>query len=146
MFQRILTVCVGNICRSPSAEILFRAALPEPEYQISSAGVGALVGKGIEATAAALLKAHGHATDSHAARMLTRDMLHHVDLVLAMEKPHIEHILSIAPEARGKVFLLGKWQDEREIADPYRRGDAAFALAYDQIAEGVAAWAARIKR
>lgn len=146
MFQRILTVCVGNICRSPTAEILLRAALPEPEHQVSSAGVGALVGKGVEATAARLLKAHGHATDKHAARMLTRDMLHHVDLVLAMEKPHIEHILSIAPEARGKVFLLGKWQNEREIADPYRRGDAAFALAYDQIAEGVAAWAARIKR
>lgn len=146
MFHKILTVCVGNICRSPTAEILLRAALPEPNHHVSSAGLGALVGKGIETTAANLLHAQGYATDKHVARMLTRDMLHHVDLVLAMEKPHIEHILSTAPEVRGKVYLLGKWQNEREIADPYRHGEAAFALAYDQIAEGVAAWAARIKR
>lgn len=146
MFQKILTVCVGNICRSPTAEILLRAELPEPRYHVSSAGVGALIGKGIENTAARVLEAHGHKANDHIARMLTRQMLHNVDLVLAMEKPHIEHILSTAPEARGKVFLLGKWQNDREIADPYRRGEAAFALAYDQIAEGAAAWAARIKR
>lgn len=146
MFNRILTVCVGNICRSPTAEILLRAHLPSPPYQVSSAGVGALVGKGVESTAARMLEANGFDPSGHVARMLTREMLHESDLVLAMEKPHLQHILSLAPEARGKVFLLGKWQNESEIADPYRRGEAAFALAYDQIAEGVAAWVARIKR
>lgn len=146
MFSRILIICVGNICRSPTAEVLLRARLPPPSYDVSSAGVGALVGKKVEPTAASLLAANGFNPSGHLARMLTREMLHEADLVLAMEKPHIEHILSIAPETRGKVFLLGKWQNEREIADPYRRGEAAFALAYDQIAEGVAAWAARIKR
>lgn len=145
MFNRILMVCVGNICRSPTAEILLQEMLPSPAYQISSAGIAALVGKGIEPTAQAILQTKGHATPEHQARQLSRDLLHSVDLVLTMEKRHVEHILGFAPEARGKVFLLGKWQKEREIDDPYRRGEAAFQLAYEQILEGSSAWATRIK-
>ncbi len=145
MFNRILTVCVGNICRSPTAEILLQEMLPTPTYQISSAGIGALVGKGVEPTALAILQAKGHTTPNHQARQLTRELLRSVDLVLTMEKRHVDHILGFAPEARGKVFLLGKWQKEREIDDPYRKGEAAFQLAYEQILEGTLAWATRIK-
>ncbi|MNL66713.1 Low molecular weight protein-tyrosine-phosphatase etp [compost metagenome] len=61
-----------------------------------------------------------------------------------MEKRHLEDILKIAPEARGKVFLLGKWQDDREIDDPYRQGKPAFVHAYALIEEAVHAWAQRL--
>ncbi len=145
MFNRILMVCVGNICRSPTAEILLQEMLPSPAYEISSAGISALVGKGIEPTAHAILQTKGHATPEHQARQLSRDLLRSVDLVLTMEIRHVDHILRFAPEARGKVFLLGKWQKEREIDDPYRKGEAAFMLAYEQILEGTRAWATRIK-
>lgn len=145
MFNNILTVCVGNICRSPTAEILLREALASPAFTVSSAGLGALVGKPIDQLAESVLQANGHPASSHSARQLTRELLHSADLVLTMEKRHVEHILGIAPEARGKVFLLGKWQKEREIDDPYRKGEAAFQLAYKQILEGTLAWATRIK-
>lgn len=146
MFKHTLTVCVGNICRSPTAEILLRETLTGPGYLVSSAGIGALVGKPVEATAANVLRAHGHVVHEHQARQLNRAMLHEADLVLAMERPHLEHMLQIAPEARGKIFLLGKWQADRAVPDPYRQDEAAFEAAYQMIAEGVAAWASRIHR
>ena len=63
-----------------------------------------------------------------------------------MEQHHINGVLSLAPEARGKVFLLGKWQDNREINDPYRQGRPAFVHAYALIDGAVNAWAQRLKR
>lgn len=146
MFKHILAVCVGNICRSPTAEILLREALANPGYTVSSAGIGALVGKPVEATAAGVLRTHGHFVHKHQARQLSRAMLHETDLILVMERPHMEHILKIAPEARGKIFLLGKWQADRAVPDPYRQNEAAFEAAYQMIAEGIAAWATRIHR
>lgn len=146
MFNRILMVCIGNICRSPTAEILLREALPLTGYTVSSAGLGALVDHPVERMAAAELVTRGHTLPEHRARQLDRGMLRQAELVLAMEKGHIEHILAMAPEARGKVFLLGKWQGDRCIADPYRKDQTAFATAYEQIAEGVAAWATNIHR
>ncbi|MDQ3598480.1 MAG: low molecular weight phosphotyrosine protein phosphatase, partial [Pseudomonadota bacterium] len=65
---------------------------------------------------------------------------------LVMERQHINAVLSMAPEARGKVLLLGKWQNEREISDPYRQGKAAFVHAYALIEEAVNAWAQRLAR
>ncbi|MNG27202.1 Low molecular weight protein-tyrosine-phosphatase etp [compost metagenome] len=63
-----------------------------------------------------------------------------------MERRHINDVLNIAPETRGKIFLLGKWQDEREISDPYGQGKPAFVHAYALIEEAVHAWARRLKR
>ncbi|MCY1364847.1 Low molecular weight protein-tyrosine-phosphatase Wzb [compost metagenome] len=145
MFKRILIVCVGNICRSPSAEVLLREALGTCDIQVGSAGLGALVDKPIEPTALAILQSHSHQPHEHRARQLTPGLLQEHDLVLVMEKRHQRDLLAMAPEARGKTFLLGKWQDDREIPDPYRQSEAAFEHAYALIREGVDAWARRIK-
>lgn len=146
MFKNILVVCIGNICRSPTAEILLREALPGQGFSVTSAGIGALVDKPIEAKAEQVLRAKGHPVHEHRARQLTREMLHEADLVLVMERFHMEHIQRMAPEARGKVFLLGKWHGECDVPDPYRKDDAAFMSAYELIGQGVAAWASRINR
>ncbi|MNO85941.1 Low molecular weight protein-tyrosine-phosphatase etp [compost metagenome] len=145
MFQRILIVCVGNICRSPTAEHLLRQALLGTDVQVSSAGLGALVDKPIERNALATLQQHGKQPHEHSARQLTSRMLRESDLVLVMEKRHLQGVSQIAPEARGKTFLLGKWQDDREIPDPYRQSEAAFEHAYALIKEGVDAWSKRIR-
>lgn len=144
MFNRILVVCVGNICRSPTAETLFKEALPSPEFQISSAGISAVIGHDIEPNAKGILQSCGHTPHTHQARQLNRGMLHEADLVLVMEYRHTQHIFSFAPEVRGKIHLLGKWQQEKEIADPYQHGEAAFLRAYQEIAQAVQAWTARI--
>ena len=82
----------------------------------------------------------------HISTQLTAAKINEADLILVMEQHHINGVLNLAPEARGKVFLLGKWQDNREINDPYRQGKPAFVHAYALIDAAVNAWAQRIKR
>lgn len=141
MFKNVLFVCVGNICRSPSAEVMLRQSVEGKGIQVSSAGLGALVGHGIDATAQALLIEHGLNGDSHRARQIDDAILGSADLVLTMERKHIHRIAEVAPQASGKTFLLGKWQQDREIPDPYRQQRPAFEHVYRLMAEGVESWA-----
>lgn len=140
MFKNILFVCVGNICRSPSAEVMLRQALAGRDIQISSAGLGALVDHGIDATAQELLVEHGLDGTAHRARQISPSILARADLVLTMERKHVKRIMETAPEASGKTFLLGKWQGDREIPDPYRQQRPAFEHVYKLMAEGVEGW------
>ncbi|QRY81988.1 low molecular weight phosphotyrosine protein phosphatase [Pseudomonas sp. PDNC002] len=145
MLNRILIVCVGNICRSPIAEHLLRESLHGTDIAVGSAGLGALRGHSTDSAALAILHRHGHRPQPHHARQLTVELLHEANLVLVMEQSQIQSVIRLAPEARGKTFLLGKWQADQEIPDPYRKGPEAFELAYELIAASVAAWAARIR-
>lgn len=145
VFNRVLMVCAGNICRSPTAEHLLRCELTDTGVHVSSAGLTALVGRPLEARALATLQRHGQQPQEHHARQLTAELLQAADLVLAMEQRHLQDIFRQFPESRGKTFLLGKWQHDREIPDPYRQGDAAFEHAYALIAQDAAAWAKRIR-
>jgi len=140
VFKNILVVCVGNICRSPSAEVMLREAVQGKGITVSSAGLGALVNHGVDATAQALLVEHGLDGSSHRARQIDRGILAASDLVLVMERKHVHRIIEIAPEASGKTFLLGKWQSDREIPDPYRQQRAAFEHVYALMDEGVKSW------
>lgn len=146
MFKKILVVCVGNICRSPTAELLLRNALAPGAISVTSAGLAACVGEGVEASARQVLEDHGHSAEGFRARQLTSDIVNESDLILVMEKQHVNQVLNIASHARGKVFLLGKWQSEREIQDPYRQGKAAFIHAHALIEDAVSAWAQRLVR
>lgn len=146
MVRKILMVCIGNICRSPTAENLMRDTLFRPDIQVKSAGLAAMVNYPIEPIAQSVLEEHGHTPIEHKAVQLTSESVCDADLILVMEKRHIVRVLSIAPEARGKVFLLGKWQDNREINDPYRQGKPAFTHAYALIKEAVQAWTQRLQR
>ncbi|MFV3369717.1 low molecular weight protein-tyrosine-phosphatase [Pseudomonas sp. NY15435] len=140
MFNQVLIVCIGNICRSPTAEHLLRQATQGTEIQCSSAGLSALVGQPLEANALATLVQHGQQPVSHRARQLTPKLLKDAELVLVMERKHLRDIHKQSPESRGKTFLLGKWQLDREIPDPYRQGTAAFEHAYALIDEAVTTW------
>ena len=146
LFKNILVVCIGNICRSPTAENLLRKALEPTDIVVRSAGLHALKNSPIEATALSVLEEHGHAPHDHRATQLTSAAINESDLILVMEHQHINAILSMAPAARGKIFLLGKWQDDREIKDPYRQGKPAFLHAYALIEAAVHAWAKRLAR
>lgn len=146
MVKKILIVCIGNICRSPTAENLLRGALAPSNVKVSSAGLAALVDSPIEPTARIVLEEHGFLPGEHKAIQLTPQAVSESDLVLVMEQRHINGVLNIAPEARGKVLMLGKWQDDREISDPYRQGKPAFVHAYALIEEAVHAWAQRLAR
>lgn len=142
MFNRILVVCVGNICRSPTGERLLRQL--KPNLVIDSAGVGALVGKSADNMAFDVAKEYSLDLSEHKAQQLTREMCTQYDLILVMEKKHIASVSNIAPEARGKIMLYGQWLDQKEIPDPYRQSKEAFEFAYQLIEQSAKEWAKRL--
>lgn len=144
MFKRILVVCVGNICRSPTAECLLHHALHDKGFTVSSAGLSAVKGSGVEKNAASVLENNGYQWANHIARQLNRQIINENDLILVMEQRHLQDVLKIAPEARGKTFLLGKWIDNQEIPDPYRHSYTMFEQVFTLIKKATDNWATRL--
>lgn len=138
MFDSILVVCIGNICRSPIGERLLKQLLPEKH--ICSAGVGAVVGSAVDLTAEKVATNHGLDTAGHIARQITPEMCHRADLILAMTQENIEQIYYLVPEARGKVMLFGKWLNDVEIPDPYKQKQKAHEQAYKLLEEAAETW------
>ena len=133
MFDSILVVCTGNICRSPIGERFLRRALPDKK--IDSAGTGALVGHCADDSATRIAEKHGISLAGHKGKY---------DLILVMEKSHLEQIGRIAPEARGKTMLFGQWLNQKEIPDPYRKSDEAFASVYQLIEQAGLRWVEKL--
>ena len=126
MFKRVLIVCAGNICRSPVAERLLRNEVGGRGIEGHSAGLTAVRGHAMDATARELLEAHGADGEGHVARQVESTMLRQHDLILAMDRAQLSALRGMAPEASGKLFLLGKWIGDRDIPDPYRQHREAF--------------------
>lgn len=139
MFNKILVVCVGNICRSPTAERLLKQY--HPQITVESAGLGALVGKGADAAAKSVAESHQLSLEGHCARQVTGRLCRDYDLILTMEKRHIASLHELAPEMRGKVMLFGHWDNEREIPDPYRKSREAFEAVYALLERSARQWA-----
>jgi len=146
MFNSVLMVCVGNICRSPMAEALLINRLSDSNYSkinIASAGVGALVGHEADATAKELMTEKNIDVSMHRARQLNTELISEYDLILVMEKGHINAVHNIAPSSKGKVHLLGKWSDF-EISDPYMQPRREFEVALELIERGVDEWVEKV--
>lgn len=143
MINSILTVCIGNICRSPMAEGLFSKSLPS--LQVSSAGLGALVGHKPDALAIELMQVKGIDISNHIARQLNQTICAGADIILVMDKEQRRHIENKYPSARGKVFRLVEILD-KDVPDPYRMGRSAFVDALELIEQGAGAWIERIKK
>jgi protein-tyrosine phosphatase len=123
------------------AEFLFRARLSEhSDTHVSSAGIGALVGKPVADTALEILREQGIDGSAHRARQVTQGMLARADLILAMEDKHLKRLYELAPEIRGRAFLLGKWQDDQPVPDPYRQQRPAFDHAFQLISDATDSW------
>ncbi|HHT5678578.1 TPA: protein tyrosine phosphatase [Raoultella planticola] len=142
MFDSILVVCTGNICRSPIGERFLRKAMPGKK--IDSAGTGALVGHKADESAIKIASLHNISLEGHKGRQLTSALARQYDLILVMEKSHIEQIGKIAPEVRGKVMLFGYWLNQREIPDPYRKSEEAFISVYQLIEESGQRWVEKL--
>jgi len=142
MFNSILVICTGNICRSPIGERLLRKALPD--RRIDSAGVGALVNHSADASAVSVAKRHGVSLEGHVGRQFTRALGQQYDLLLVMDHSHLTQVTRIAPEVRGKTLLFGHWLGGKEIPDPYRKSDEAFESVYKLIDQASQQWVARL--
>jgi protein-tyrosine phosphatase len=141
--KTILVVCEGNICRSPMAQGLMAAALPDAN--VRSAGLGALIGSPADETALRLMQARGIDISAHRAQQITRVMCLESDVVLVMDAEQRERLEQVYPQARGRVFRVGE-HTKRDIPDPYRQPEKAFSDALSLIDEGVREWLHRINR
>ncbi|PMI08515.1 phosphotyrosine protein phosphatase, partial [Vibrio splendidus] len=103
MFNKILVVCVGNICRSPTGERVLQKLLPNKE--VASAGIAAeksrLIGKPADDTAILIAAENGVDVENHQSQQVTPQLCAQYDLILVMEKGHLEALTQISPEARG---------------------------------------------
>ncbi len=107
--MHLLFVCTGNICRSPTAERLTRAYAEYhglTELIASSAGIRAVVGYGMEPTAAEVLRELGGDPTGFHARPLSTAMVDDADLVLAMSTRHRARVLEQSPRAMRRTFTL----------------------------------------
>ncbi|EPU4477662.1 protein tyrosine phosphatase [Klebsiella pneumoniae] len=138
MFDSILVVCTGNICRSPIGERILQRAFPGKI--IESAGTGALVGQNADRQAYNVASQNGLSLDGHKGRQFTSSLSREYELILVMEKYHMEQIGKIAPEARGKTLLYGQWIGQKDIPDPYRKSDEAFFSVYKLIEQASQGW------
>jgi protein-tyrosine phosphatase len=135
---RILTVCTGNICRSPLAERLLQHGLDQlapGAYRVDSAGTGALVGAAMEPHIEGFVRVLGASADNFSARQLTAAILAEQDLVLALTRRHRSRIMELHPGMLKKAFtlrelarLLPQVQTHRGAA-PRERWEAVIPLA-----------------
>ncbi|PCK33643.1 low molecular weight protein-tyrosine-phosphatase [Pseudoalteromonas piscicida] len=140
MFDSVLMVCAGNICRSPTAEYVLKSKLVDQNITVSSAGLTALEGKPADSIAQELTQARNIDMSGHQGRQLSESIVAQNSLILVMEQRHLDDVCTRHPQARGKTFLLGKWIGDKEIPDPYRQSREAFEHVYELIDSACSAW------
>ncbi|MEA5206378.1 arsenate reductase/protein-tyrosine-phosphatase family protein [Enterobacter mori] len=142
MFNSILVICTGNICRSPLGERLLRQCISD--MKIDSAGTHGLVGCPADTRAEKIALSHGLSLNGHVSRKIDLEMVGRYDLILAMGPKHINHVTTLAPEARGKTLLFGQWIGEQEIPDPFARNLQTFEHVYHLLSQASQEWAKRL--
>ncbi len=139
---RVLFVCMGNICRSPTAEGVFRRLLAETpldlEVVVDSAGThGYHVGKPPDPRASNAAARRGIDLSSLRGRQATVADLESFDYVLAMDRANVEDLRALAPvELHHKIRLFMEFApdwNEHEVPDPYYGGSRGFEQVLDMI-------------
>ena len=147
MPYRVCFVCSGNICRSPTAEVVLRRLLAEAGLSgmtsVDSAGLGGWhAGADADARTVAALRARGYDVRRHHARQFRMADFAERDLVVALDASHERDLLALAPTgaARDKVRLLRSYDPaaaggtgDLDVPDPYFGGDADFEHVLDLV-------------
>lgn len=137
---------MGNLCRSPIAAALFQARVPAGRCTVVSSGLAAQAGRPVDPGAIAVLERHGLRALDTVARPFDPGAVGPCDLVLAMQRRHLQALRAQALDARARMHLLGRWTRPREIDDPIGGSDEDFERAFVAIARSVDAWCARDRR
>ena len=142
MYHNILIVCLGNICRSPTAERIMQKKLPC--HRISSAGIKALAGKDADFQAIKTALKHGVIVAGHTARQLTAPMCEQADLILVMEPCQIDMVADIHPPARSKTMLFAQWLPKKTVPDPYKQSSEMFEAVFEQLNAAADTWKTKL--
>ena len=140
--HKVLFVCLGNICRSPTAEGVFRNLLADQQLadriEVDSAGTHAYhVGQPPDPRAQAAAARRGIDISALRGRQADPSDLHEFDYVVAMDRQNQEALLAISTaETRSKVRLFMEFTDrypDTEVPDPYYGGGSGFDQVIDMI-------------
>lgn len=146
MFKNILFICVGNICRSPTAEYWARDQLQNKglsNIQISSAGIHAMVDHLIAKEAMTILNQLNIDASQHRARQVDKKIIDAAEIIFTMENWQKNELSFAFQESRGKIFTLGKWTNE-DITDPYRQEQIVFERVFELIKESWGLWQSKL--
>lgn len=143
----VLFVCLGNICRSPAAEGVFRALVAQAGLAeligIDSAGTsGWNLGKPPDSRAQAVVRRRGIDISMLRARRVAPEDFHRFDYVVAMDAANVFTLAALCPvDAGNRLHLLLDFAPEtghREVPDPYHGGPDAFERMLDLVEMGAA--------
>ena len=149
----ILFVCMGNICRSPTAEGVFRRKVQDRRLEgrvtIDSAGTDAYhVGESPDQRAQRAAEKRGYDLSRIRARKVVADDFDRFDLILAMDKRVLDSLKRICPSGYGYRLALfmdyARNFDADEVPDPYYGGAQGFERVLDMIEDGTEGLLARI--
>lgn len=132
---RVLFVCMGNICRSPAAEIIFRKLVDDSglsdRFEIDSAGtISYHAGNLPDRRMSETLRKRGYSVTGEARQIRTRD-LSHFDYILTMDEMNLEEVRSLDPSGthHGKIIPMVRFaghHDDPHVPDPYYGGQQGF--------------------
>jgi protein-tyrosine phosphatase len=139
---KVLFVCTGNICRSPTAEGVFKALVEKAsladEITSDSAGTGDYhIGEAPDPRTQSAARSRGYDLSPLCARQVRRLDFSEFDYILAMDESHLRQLKELSPpEHAGKVKLFMDFAGEgagREVPDPYYGGAQGFEHVLDMV-------------
>ncbi len=136
--MRIALVCLGNICRSPMADVVLEQRLLDEglDVEVVSAGTaGYHVGAPMDRRAAATLSAAGYDPSRHRARQFDAAWFEDCDLVLAMDADNHAALLRIAGPSADRLRLFRSFDPagSGDVPDPYYGGDEGFQAVLEMV-------------
>lgn len=141
---KVLFVCTGNICRSPTAEGVFKSVVEKAgltdRISSDSAGTGDYhIGEAPDPRAQSAALGRGYDLSPLCARQVSSSDFREFDYVLAMDETHLRQLRCLCPpEHAGKIGLLMAFAGEgtaREVPDPYYGGARGFERVLDMVEE-----------
>ena len=143
--MKVLFICLGNICRSPTAEAIFSELVAEKgladSLEIDSAGTNGLhIGQPPDPRSIKYAAKRGIDLTPLRGRQIERADFERFDYVIAMDNENVRQLTALCPESmQGKIKLLLAYADScdyREVPDPYYGGAGEFELVLDLIESG----------
>ena len=150
---KVLFVCLGNICRSPTAHAVFRnkALQSGLNVEVESAGTSAYhEGNRPDTRSMAAGQKRGYDFNGIVSRKVRVEDFDYYDLILAMDKDNLRNLLKICPnDSRHKIKLMLEFSEQyaldEEVPDPYYGGGAGFELVLDMIEDASAGLLVQVK-